>query len=434
MENSQSLSDLIYLFLDGENTPTEKTVLFSALANSSELQTEFEDALRIRGAITQEIRTSAPPAALTGALFSRAGFVPPMSAGVAESAASTTGFFSKFVESWGLSTLMFAVPALTAIGGFALAFFLSEQQYSGEMASLEQRVQQLQAQQSQTQEQLTNVLNSRTNENATQNVLEPNTTTTTQWLASEPTRMQLRPTPFLSTNNSFNSTSDSPKQTQPTQLPQATELFISQTSTPIQQAPQVIASNRQPESTGATIVQPRSIPVDVPVLTNSSSSFLLETSEPSPMYLQARGLAFNTLVNNVSGFQQSNAPVNNVSVGVGYNISENFSTTIDGGIEQYPLFTQTNAAPTAQSVVWGTLGARYALSELSSSLPIQPYAHLSAGVGTIGPMLRGSVGAGWNADSHIQFFAALERSQMWSLSNSSTATKFNMNYGVAVRF
>ncbi|MBL7973731.1 MAG: hypothetical protein JNJ85_02385, partial [Candidatus Kapabacteria bacterium] len=89
MNSDFTSSELIYLFLDGEHTPVERSVLFSSLANNSELQSEFEDALKIRAAAVKDASAIAPSATVTSALMSKAGF-----AGGAAASAVSQGWFA----------------------------------------------------------------------------------------------------------------------------------------------------------------------------------------------------------------------------------------------------------------------------------------------------------------------------------------------------
>ncbi|MFM8473134.1 MAG: hypothetical protein ACKOBV_06405, partial [Candidatus Kapaibacterium sp.] len=73
MQSFSTPSELIDVFLDGEHTGTERAVLFSALGTSTDLQAEFEEALRIRTAALTDAALTMPPPELTGALMARAG-------------------------------------------------------------------------------------------------------------------------------------------------------------------------------------------------------------------------------------------------------------------------------------------------------------------------------------------------------------------------
>ena len=89
-------SDLVYLFVDGEATDLERTMLFAALAEDTELQGELADAIRVNSAARQESLETLPPPAVTANLFRRAGVgltsaggVPPVIPPAASSAATT---------------------------------------------------------------------------------------------------------------------------------------------------------------------------------------------------------------------------------------------------------------------------------------------------------------------------------------------------------
>ena len=66
--------DLIYLFLDGEADGMSQNLLFTELAKSSELQQEFQQALEIRGSLQKDKKNLTPPAVLSAAIFTQAGF------------------------------------------------------------------------------------------------------------------------------------------------------------------------------------------------------------------------------------------------------------------------------------------------------------------------------------------------------------------------
>ncbi len=111
MDDSQNnaLSDLIYLYLDGEAGSLEHSMLFGALARNSDLQAEFTEALRIRSAVEQERALALPPAHLTDALFRKAGFA---TAAAETAAAAGPGAFGRFLARFGAPMLSAAASAL----------------------------------------------------------------------------------------------------------------------------------------------------------------------------------------------------------------------------------------------------------------------------------------------------------------------------------
>lgn len=90
-------SDLIILFVDGEASDLERTLLFNALVGNAELQAELADVIRINSAAAGEMFETLPPASVTRALFRRveefstAGGATAAGAGVAAAGPPPTG-------------------------------------------------------------------------------------------------------------------------------------------------------------------------------------------------------------------------------------------------------------------------------------------------------------------------------------------------------
>lgn len=108
-------SDLIYLFVDGEASPAERSKLYDALANNPELQAEFEDAMRMKEAVEREVQTAIPPPSLTESLFLRAGVAVPVAAtsAVAPAIPAITNLAN---SGWFALVKSFALPALAVSG------------------------------------------------------------------------------------------------------------------------------------------------------------------------------------------------------------------------------------------------------------------------------------------------------------------------------
>lgn len=129
-----SASDLIHIYLDGEATSLQQSMLFGRLAGSSELQAEFTEALQIRDAIEHERIHTVVPASVTQSLFEKAGFTMPGPEVIA-TAGRAAGPFRGFLGRLG-------VPVLSAIGSALLTILLftqsNQQQYDELNATLRQ--------------------------------------------------------------------------------------------------------------------------------------------------------------------------------------------------------------------------------------------------------------------------------------------------------
>lgn len=70
MNNTHSIQDLIYLFLDGETSEIESQTLFSALSEDESLRKEFQDAITLQSSIQTVKNTTLPPDDLSSYVFS----------------------------------------------------------------------------------------------------------------------------------------------------------------------------------------------------------------------------------------------------------------------------------------------------------------------------------------------------------------------------
>ncbi|GEM_PF-6081885 len=71
--NNFSPSDLIFLYLDGEASEIERTLLFNSLAGDEALQLELQDAISMKYATAKEAEDIVPATALTNSLFGTLG-------------------------------------------------------------------------------------------------------------------------------------------------------------------------------------------------------------------------------------------------------------------------------------------------------------------------------------------------------------------------
>src|SRR5688572_18337231 len=97
MEQQFTNSELIYLLLDGEATPTERGRLFDAMSKDHDLQDEFERALKMKNAFEHEVRDTKPAPFLTGALFTKLGLT---TVGLGGGAAISTGVTTAVKTGW----------------------------------------------------------------------------------------------------------------------------------------------------------------------------------------------------------------------------------------------------------------------------------------------------------------------------------------------
>ena len=124
-----SYNERIHQLLDGELDSPSEAILFSELAENSDLRSEFMQLLAIRTAVQQDRAGLVPPIALTNSVFTGIGITAPL-AGAAAGAAG-----SAIATSWFTKALMPLTAALAA-AGLTYGLMSSEQR----VASSEQRV------------------------------------------------------------------------------------------------------------------------------------------------------------------------------------------------------------------------------------------------------------------------------------------------------
>lgn len=119
INSNNAYSDLIYLFLDGETDGAQQKILFEALAGSSDLQSEFQQALDIKSGFEADKEILAPSGELTNGLFAKVGFPVPDAAAPAPALIPTpasTGFVMLMQK--------LAYPFISAIAGSVVTALL----------------------------------------------------------------------------------------------------------------------------------------------------------------------------------------------------------------------------------------------------------------------------------------------------------------------
>lgn len=107
-----SSSELLTRLLDGELDGAGETLLYSELAQNTELQTEMKDMLSIRRSIQRDTEAFTPPAELTSAVFSSLGFNSP----IAPSPAPNRSYRWKYAL---LALLLISFPSYFAFDYFS---------------------------------------------------------------------------------------------------------------------------------------------------------------------------------------------------------------------------------------------------------------------------------------------------------------------------
>jgi hypothetical protein len=156
MKNYDTYSELIYLVIDGEASDAERTAFYSALANSTELQNEFQTAMKMNRAAESFPKKTAVPLNVSNKLFSKAGLtyfpvesVTPPLAAAAGTAIVSNSIAGKAISSI-LSKISFAVSGLILGAGMMYFMNVNSEVLSGNTISQASNIRQIEFAQSES--------------------------------------------------------------------------------------------------------------------------------------------------------------------------------------------------------------------------------------------------------------------------------------------
>jgi hypothetical protein len=110
-------SEMLHLFVDGELSSSQEHILFSELAGNDDLQSEMRELLSIRDSVQNDIEAFTPPVEATQGVFSRLGFTSPGNQPIPAPLPYSGGIMSNFVrKAW----LPVAAALVASLGTFLL--------------------------------------------------------------------------------------------------------------------------------------------------------------------------------------------------------------------------------------------------------------------------------------------------------------------------
>lgn len=123
--NDITPSDLVYLFVDGEATETEKSILFQELSTDIQLQNELLNAISMKNAVFHDVNNTIVPAALSNKVLSAVG----IGSGVAAIGASVANVAGKS-SFFGTGTIY---SIISALAGSLITFLLMSNLFTNEV-------------------------------------------------------------------------------------------------------------------------------------------------------------------------------------------------------------------------------------------------------------------------------------------------------------
>ncbi len=381
-------SELIYLYIDGEASEAERTLLFSALATDAALQAEFNDAFRMNSAVQKEIETTLPPPELTSQVFEKAGLV-------------TTDEPSRKKAGWLALLLLLlnsrGIPLLTAIGGALIMYGVmrwnSGAEPSATIATNDASPQSISA---------TQKFNDTTS--ATPSI--PNVSSTSQ---------RIIPTSSSRSISSDRTALPSERQS----IQEDTKEYVS-VITPAHRTISALPSYRSPfgQDDWRSLTAPQNI-LSLPA--DDFADLVMQVSGHSG--LQNRG-------------DVSPATLNNMSISIASHLAPNHLLGGQLGQESFPIFSSDGTFERNVNVMWIGALYRYEMDGIQALGGIQPFAQVVAAGTRSGPLGKGTLGVMWQPESRIILSFGLEATALvYQFQSASYGTqKLGMNYGISVKF
>ncbi len=414
MEQQLTTNELIYLLLDGEATPTERGRLFDAMSKDHELQDEFERALKMKNAFEHEVRDTKPAPFLTGALFTKLGLA---TVGLGGGAAIGTSISTAAKTGWFALTSKMVIPIAAALLGSAVTYFAVSSGDASNSISNGQPVaeQTLQSVSVNPAPALSAIapreLLAETNTNTSAST---RTIVKTVYVPSAVIHdtVVIEKEIFVPQNTNINSSNEvAIKEV-------ATPSVTPKDENPIEDLP--IKSINDKEQTTLSDIRGT------------------KTIDGNDIFVGIRGMTMLTLFPSREIESSEKELVNNLSVNVRYNLTNNHSFGIEGGQETFPMNVVGSDGTIEQktSLLWGGMFYRFTTAPFVSLGGLQLFGQILGGGTVSGPMGKLTTGMVWQPDSRVELMLGVEgmmQSYRYN-GNWGHGEKISMTTGVAVRF
>ncbi len=396
------MSELVYLFVDGETTSTQEEILFNTLAGNPHLQQELQEAILIRSTLEQDCSALAVPPDTTAAIFQKAGFALP-----------TAGGGMTAVTSWVGKTLYslksVALPALFTIGGatLATAYFMSHNPTANSIAAT--------AISSSTYTPIVSTIN--TTDDTINNGALLNTSLFDEAQAVNIERSHGVPPTHQYRRRTFGVSDIPPSSASANSIPDAqmeTAIDNGETSDIAVNNSDALTINSSPvKHSPFTHTKSAGFSSDARSIRDfNTTDVRADEAIQIPITASLRGLMNLSTFPSITDNQFSNE-FNNIAVSVGYDVSNEIRIGVEGGRQSLRYYTFENGknekATLHTSMDWGGAFYRQTLTGLAFS-EFTPYAQITLGGTVSGPSGRLLTGVSWQPDSRIALAAGLEGS------------------------
>jgi hypothetical protein len=449
MQSFSSPSELIDVFLDGEHTGTERSVLFSALGSSTDLQVEFEEALRIRTAALTDAASTIPPPDLTQSLMMRAGFSGAVVGAAAEAASAgsvASSMSTGFAAFWQSIVSALKIPLVTGVIGFvAGGFAFSGLTGSNNSGSSNTAINTASATASAAS---STSASSSSSQTATVSDIDQT------GLSDLRTVNNQEPTSGEESIQGRDRESADVGATSPVPPSHTEDRTIvstnsddrsSQNSSPAAKDAMLAESSDQPAISSPSFVV-RSVTTNVRYTVPDAEmpamqSDVMSIPSVAPVEFSLRGTrgitqTLDSLVNRADAVNMGN-----VSLGFRYALSSNLQLLLEGGRENFATYVYDNTVGTVpyrvqQNIVWAAAGVRGTVDVLSEELGTALFGQMLIGASDVGALIRPMAGIQWKPDARVTLFGGVEQMVLQTKAQGTTnyGSKFSFSYGLSLNF
>lgn len=443
MNESLSPQELLYMYLDGECSPEQVDILFSAMATNPELQREFDEAVAFQQTLDEDKSKSVIPFNVTQSVFQRIGASIIPSSEIASSATvATTNVVSNtvFQSIWSFITTNSVSIGISA----ALTLITGVESSHKNIDSVQNVTKTSENLPFATTSKTKDVSSSETTKESLKETSVGNKDVQSEIKASEQ-RGNIQSTAIESRNNSstnkIKNSSVSSKQQQPAIkmfIPNAND--ITESTIPQTSVPSVLVfpslRNEYKEDDRAVVESLQQLPLNI-------RSKIIPVIEPLMLSIQLRSM------NGISNFPDRNVSetfANNIGTVVLIALSKNHSIGLEISQETFPHFaleTQRiqnfTTAPLfvpKETIMWTGATYQYSFDAMESMGSIQPFVRTTVGASSVGGLSKTILGIQVPITNSVFSTLGLEGS-MFLINNASTinaSQKIGITYSLGWNF
>ena len=443
--NDNSMSDLIYLFIDGESDNIQQQMLFKELANNTDLQLEFQQALEITRGFAGDKASTYPSAELTKNVFAKAGFSTPVSPNnlipisetgdVITSNVVKSSFFQRH-----LLNIFSAIGAALLTTALFLLFINpvfygnNDDIYKGNGNNFSVNTNQ-------------NTSNEQSGNKSAQNQVPLVSSYETSGNAQPQTKIiyRIKYIEVPARNNSSNVINTDSEDKNNVVLTDVTDSRKIETSQRID--PKTLLSSRLSNENipDANPLIYKDISNQLLSISNNNipnRSYEINTVKRAPLGIELEfcgvsGLAYFP-VRDIESYPKD--IFNNVRFAIRKNLSEHHSISVMTGKEDFQMYSllwnKTSPVFTKEpNIFWAGAGYRYTFDNIAF-LNLKPYSEIVVGGSKFGMISKGIIGFTYIAEDALNFYLGFEGTlQTYELqSKLKAATKIGLIYTIGIRF